>query len=173
MTDFFLEKIRKNLYDNSIDTLKVLIEIPEGTYTKYELMDGIIHIDRFISIPYPCSYGFIPDTLEQDGDALDIFVINPYRKNLVLKQYNTLNVKPIALIYLTDGGLQDNKIISVPYFSDDLLKEINEQKIKYYIDLIKLFLDNYKKPKTIVIKEIIYDQIEIEKIIKHGYNNKK
>ncbi len=64
------------------DQVNVLIEIPQGSNVKYELdkEENVIKVDRILytAMFYPFNYGFIPGTLEEDGDPLDVLVISNY-----------------------------------------------------------------------------------------------
>ena len=85
-------------------TFEALIEIPKGCKAKYELdkETGILRLDRvlYTSTVYPANYGFIPRTLAEDGDPLDVLVLcgeSIYPMTLV-------TCYPIGVIKMTDGG---------------------------------------------------------------------
>jgi len=88
---------------------KAIIEIPEGSLEKIEIKDGVPKIDRILTIPNPVAYGFIPDTLAEDGDALDIFVIS----NKLLNTSDEVEVKIVGAFKCTDQGVIDNKLVAV------------------------------------------------------------
>ena len=95
-------------------TFEALIEIPKGCKAKYELdkETGILRLDRvlYTSTVYPANYGFIPRTLAEDGDPLDVLVLcgeSIYPMTLV-------TCYPIGVIKMTDGGDLDEKIIAIP-----------------------------------------------------------
>ena len=92
----------------------VLIEIPRGSRNKYEVdhHSGLIRLDRtlFTATQYPADYGFVPDTLGEDGDPLDA---------MVLVQEPTfpgclISVRPIGVFWMTDEKGPDAKILTVP-----------------------------------------------------------
>jgi inorganic pyrophosphatase len=96
------------------DPLICLVEIPKGSRNKYEYdheMD-VIKLDRFLfsSMVYPTDYGFIPDTLGQDGDPLDAMVLvsEPTFPGCVI------DVKAIALFRMEDDKGIDDKVLCVP-----------------------------------------------------------
>ena len=95
-------------------SLHCLVEIPKGSRNKYEWDQELqaIKLDRFLfsSVVYPTDYGFIPDTLAQDGDPLDAMVVvsEPTFPGCVIA------VKPIALLQMTDDKGVDDKILCVP-----------------------------------------------------------
>ncbi|NKW09033.1 inorganic diphosphatase [Ochrobactrum tritici] len=90
------------------------IEIPQGSFTKYEIDDktGHIVVDRYQSMPviYPANYGSITSTLAGDGDPLDalIYTREPIVPGAIIK------VRPIGVLKMIDGGDQDDKIVAVP-----------------------------------------------------------
>src|ERR1700719_1429794 len=87
----------------------VLIEIPRGSRNKYEFdhASGLIRLDRtlFTATQYPADYGFIPNTLGEDGDPLHA---------LVLVQEPTLRSRPIGMFRMTDEKGGDDKVLCVP-----------------------------------------------------------
>lgn len=92
-----------------------VIEIPRGSKNKYELdkKSGMLILDRILytSTHYPANYGFIPKTLADDGDPLDVLVLcNEPLVPLVLVQ-----CYPIGVINMIDNGKNDEKIIAIPY----------------------------------------------------------
>lgn len=98
----------------SEDFLSV-IEIKKGSKKKYELdkQTGFIILDRILytATHYPVNYGFIPKTLADDGDPLDVLVLTTEEIDpLVL-----VRCYPIGVITMIDGGKNDEKIIAIPY----------------------------------------------------------
>ena len=99
------------------DALHCLIEIPKGSRNKYEYDEALggIKLARFLfsSVVYPADYGFIPNTLGEDGDHLDAVVLvgEPTFPGCVIP------VRAIAVLRMCDDAGQDDKIICVP-FSD-------------------------------------------------------
>jgi inorganic pyrophosphatase len=95
-------------------TFTAVIEIPKGSRNKYEYdhETHAIKLDRFLfaSVVYPTDYGFIPDTLSQDGDPLDVMVCvsEPTFPGCVIE------VKPIALFRMEDDQGIDDKVLAVP-----------------------------------------------------------
>jgi inorganic pyrophosphatase len=92
----------------------VLIEIPRGSRNKYEVdhESGLIRLDRtlFTSTVYPADYGFIRDTLGQDGDPLDalVLVLEPTFPGCLIRS------RPIGMFRMTDEKGPDDKILCVP-----------------------------------------------------------
>ncbi len=149
--------------DKIPDTVNAIIEIPRGSHNKYEIdkETGLIALDRanYSDAPYPFDYGFAPQTLWDDGDALDIIVLTTYP----LQSGILVRVRPVAILQMIDGGDADDKILAVPIDDkrwDDVndLADINKHTLKEFSH----FLETYKalKGKT--------NQVEIK-----GYKGKE
>jgi inorganic pyrophosphatase len=100
---------------NPPDDVNVVVEVPiGGEPIKYEMdkAAGTLFVDRFLYTPmrYPGNYGFIPHTLSDDGDPIDVLVANtrPIVPGAVI------NVRPIGVLLMEDDGGGDEKIIAVP-----------------------------------------------------------
>ena len=96
------------------DEVLVLVEIPKGSRNKYELdhETGRFFLDRmlFSSVQYPGDYGFIPDTLAEDGDALDVLVLlgEPTFSGCMIR------CRPVGLFHMADEKGPDEKVLCVP-----------------------------------------------------------
>ena len=92
----------------------VVIEIPRGSRNKYEVdhESGLIRLDRtlFTSTVYPADYGFVPDTLGEDGDPLDalVLVLEPTFPGCLIRS------RPIGMFRMTDEKGGDDKVLCVP-----------------------------------------------------------
>ena len=95
----------------------VVIEIPKGSKTKYELdkQTGALRMDRILhtSTHYPANYGFIPRTYADDLDPLDVLVLC----SEIIYPMTLVRCYPIGVITMVDNGRNDEKIIAIP-FSD-------------------------------------------------------
>jgi len=97
------------------ENFTAVIEISKGSKKKYELdkSTGMICLDRvlYTSTHYPANYGFIPKTLSQDNDPLDVFILcqEPIAKLVLVQCY------PIGVITMIDNGYTDEKIIAIPF----------------------------------------------------------
>lgn len=133
---------------NPPEEINAFIEIPQGSSVKYELDkdSGVIFVDRFnySSMSHPCNYGFIPQTLAEDGDPMDILIISvqPVMPGTVIPS------RPIGMLEMEDEAGIDTKIIAVPTEKVDPFNA----KIKDISDLdpvmkkkIKHFFDHYKE----------------------------
>ncbi len=125
----------------STDGLLCYVEIPKGSRNKYEYVEelGAVKLDRLLysSIVYPTDYGFFPDTLGQDGDALDamVCVTEPTFPGCVIE------VKPLALFRMSDEGGIDDKVLCVPISDpswntleklDDLPKQMTDEITHFF-----------------------------------------
>ena len=98
------------------DEFLCVIEISRGSKNKYEICKdtGMLRLDRVLSTStrYPCNYGFIPRTLSEDGDPLDVMVLG-YEEVLPM---SLVKCAPIGFIEMIDNGERDEKIIAVPIY---------------------------------------------------------
>ena len=140
-----LEKISPTAVPNEIN---VVIEIPmNDNPVKYELdkESGALYVDRFMQTAmfYPCNYGFIPGTMSDDGDPVDVLVISnhPVFPGAVIKS------RPIGVLLIEDESGMDEKIIAVPISKVDIsfesikeLEDINpllKQRIAHFFEHYK------------------------------------
>ena len=118
--------------------INVVIEVPlGGEPIKYELdkESGAIFVDRFLhtAMRYPCNYGFIPHTLAEDGDPVDVLVVagTPVVPGAIVR------ARPIGVLIMEDEAGEDEKILSVPV---DALHPFYSN-ISSYRGLPKILLD--------------------------------
>src|SRR6185437_8181775 len=123
------------------DDVNVIIEVPiGGEPIKYEMNKaaGTLFVDRFLYTPmrYPGNYGFVPHTLSDDGDPIDVLVANtrPIVPGAVI------NVRPVGVLKMEDDGGGDEKILAVP--SPHLTKRY--LAVKNYTDLPEITLDQIR-----------------------------
>ena len=100
---------------NPPNDVNVIVEVPVGGHPiKYEMDKdaGTLVVDRFLYTPmtYPGNYGFVPHTLCEDGDPLDVLVCN----TRPLVPGCVINVRPIGVMMMEDDGGKDEKILAVP-----------------------------------------------------------
>ena len=97
------------------DDFYAVIEITKGSKMKYELdkETGLLVLDRILytSTHYPANYGFIPRTLAEDGDPMDVLVLcsEPLLAHSLVRCY------PIGVIIMNDNGSMDEKVIAIPF----------------------------------------------------------
>ena len=95
--------------------INVVIEIPmHGEPVKYEVdkESGALFVDRFMTTAmfYPTNYGYVPDTLSEDGDPVDVLVVTP----IPLISGSVIRCRPVGMLKMTDESGVDAKILAVP-----------------------------------------------------------
>lgn len=147
-----------------------IIEIPMGTRNKYEIdkKTGRIRLDRVLasSVVYPAEYGFISETLADDGDSLDILVLStsPTVPGCIV------SARVLGYLSMCDNHAQDDKIIAVvdKDIRFDHLKSINDLTDATK-DEIKEFFKNYKNLQNIEVKiGNFFDKEEAQKLINNA-----
>ncbi|WP_208249512.1 inorganic diphosphatase [Rhizobium sp. T1470] len=133
---------------NPPEDVNVIVEVPVGGHPiKYEMDKeaGTLVVDRFLYTPmtYPGNYGFVPHTLSEDGDPIDVLIAS----TRPLVPGCVINVRPIGVLKMEDNSGKDEKIIAVP--SPKLT--LRYEKVKDYTDLpeitlkqIEHFFSHYK-----------------------------
>ncbi len=130
----------------SKEKINVIVEINKGSHNKYEIdkESGLIALDRvaYTGQDFPFDYGFVPQTLWDDGDALDVILLTTYP----LFPGLLVRARPVAIMKMIDGGDIDDKIIAVP--ADDPRwhdvqdkDDVNQHTLKE----IEHFYSTYKK----------------------------
>lgn len=155
--------------------VNVIIEIPKNSPNKYEIdkETGLIALDRanYSSAPYPFDYGFVPQTLWEDGDALDVIVLTTFPLNVGV----LVRVRPVAVMEMIDGGESDYKVIAVPIDDkrwDDVqdLADINKHNLKEFVHFFETYKELKKGEKGVVTIGKISDKVAalaaVEKSIK-------
>lgn len=128
------------------EVMNVIIEIPKFSKNKYEIdkETGMIALDRVMHTAqdYPFDYGFVPQTLFDDGDALDVVVLTTYP----LAPGILVKARPVAIMEMTDGGERDDKVVAVPV-DDPRFDDINDLKDinKHFVKEMTHFFETYKK----------------------------
>lgn len=133
---------------NPPDDCNVVIEVPlGGEPIKYEIdkPSGAMFVDRFLytSMRYPCNYGFIPHTLSEDGDPMDVMVIG----SRALVPGAVVAVRPVGVLLMDDEKGMDEKLIAVPH---NRLTQYYDKVIEYtdlpeiLVDRIQHFFEHYK-----------------------------
>lgn len=150
-----------DLPENRISNQKfdALIEIPKGTKAKYELdkETGLLRLDRvlYTSTVYPANYGFIPRTLAEDNDPLDVLVLC----GETIHPMTLVECYPIGVIKMIDGGSLDEKIIAIPT-GDPTYNEYYDihELPKHVFDEMMHFFEVYKslEHKQTTVKEICH-----------------
>jgi inorganic pyrophosphatase len=134
--------------ENLPDEINVIIEIPANSApVKYEIDKDThtMYVDRFMSTPmhYPCNYGYIPQTLSEDGDPIDVLVISPFP----LISGIAMCCRPIGMLKMTDERGPDTKLLVVPTEKlTPMYKDIKkpEDLPRSLLSTIEYFFDHYK-----------------------------
>ena len=133
---------------NPPEDIYVVVEIPQGSSIKYEVdkESGAVFVDRFLftAMYYPFNYGFIPQTLADDGDPVDVLVIS----SQPVVPGSVLRCRPIGLLEMKDEEGIDTKLIAVPHSkldpSYENIKTV-EDLPQLWKDRIKHFFEHYKE----------------------------
>ena len=159
------------------DVVQAIIEIPKNSRAKYELdkETGMLRLDRVLysSVFYPANYGFIPRTLGEDNDPLDILVLS----QIEIQPLCIVNARVIGVMRMIDNQEADDKIIAVA--EDDVsvnhIKDIDGLPPNFNSEL-KHFFEEYKKLENkVVLVENFQDSRIAKAIIKvaiDDYNKK-
>ncbi len=122
------------------EKVHALIEIPYGSNIKYELdkESGALFVDRVLysAMFYPANYGFVPNTLADDGDPIDILVLNEYP----VQAGSVIKCRLIGVLIMEDEAGMDEKLLAVPVTKLDPYYE----SVKSYEDLPKAMLDKIR-----------------------------
>lgn len=149
--------------------VNAVIEVPLGSTEKIEWRrkTQTMEIDRTepTTFPEPANYGFIPKTLAEDGDALDVLVIS----NSPIKSGMVITAKILGIMKFVDEGLTDDKIIATTIDSRyDLLSDISG----YTLDKITYYFSHYKDDNNVKTKVIGWSDVpEAKKIIFKSIEN--
>jgi inorganic pyrophosphatase len=131
--------------DNAPQVVNGLIEIPQGSRTKYEIdkTTGLLKLDRIIysSFHYPINYGFIPQTLGLDGDPLDILVMCSES----IQPLCLVEARVIGNMQMIDTGVADDKIIAVAAKDPGVnyITSVDELP-KHFIAVLRNYFEQYK-----------------------------
>jgi inorganic pyrophosphatase len=151
--------------DNVPDVLTSIIEIPKGSRNKYEYDKDIesFTLDRVLysSVVYPVDYGFIPQTIYDDGDPMDIMVLidQPTFTGCIIKS------RPIGIMKMIDGGDKDYKILAVPV-DDPKFADINDigDIHNHILEEIAEFFKTYKNLEGKETEVLGWENVESAKI---------
>ncbi len=157
--------------------MNVIVEIGKGSKNKYEIdkETGLIALDRAMhsAQDYPFDYGFVPQTLWHDDDAVDVVLLAtwPFASGILVR------ARPVAVMNMIDGGEMDDKVIAVPIDDprwDNVqdLEDINPHTIKE----MEHFFSTYKKIQGKEVEVTGFKgKAEAEKVFEEGqelYNKK-
>jgi inorganic pyrophosphatase len=159
-------------YGHFPDKIEVFIEVSKNSMLKYELdkSSGILRLDRVLysAVHYPGDYGFIPRTLSEDGDPMDVLIIS----NFPVQSGVIVSARIIGILFMVDGDEKDEKIIAVhagdPRF--DRYHDMHDVAEHVRMEIIHFF-ETYKilQSKQVRIDEVKGVQaakLEVTKAIK-------
>jgi inorganic pyrophosphatase len=155
--------------DQCPEIVNGLIEIPQGSRAKYEIdkKSGLLKLDRVIysSFHYPINYGFIPQSLGDDMDPLDILVLS----SVSIQPLCLVESRVIGVMQMIDGGKMDDKIIAVAINDPSVnhIHNIEEMPVHFRAEL-KNYFEEYKKleNKTVIVDEFLDKSVAQGIIIK-------
>lgn len=151
--------------------MHAIIEIPRGSKNKYEIdkETGVIALDRAMHTAqdYPVDYGFVPQTLWDDGDALDVIVLTTYP----LYPGILVRIRPVGIMRMDDGGESDDKVLGVPVDDPrfDEIQDITDVN-KHTIKEIRHFFETYKRIQK---KEVQIKGMDSAKDAKDAFNRSR
>ena len=137
---------------------QAIIEIPMGSSVKYELdkETGLLRLDRMLysAVYYPANYGFIPQTLAEDDDPLDVLVLCKEP----VDPLTIVNARSIGLMTMVDGGKNDHKILAVAVDDPEYNHYSEVQELpSHRLNQIRRFFQDYK---ILEEKEVEVNQIQ-------------
>jgi inorganic pyrophosphatase len=142
--------------NESPDIVRAIIEIPRGSRANYELDkdSGLLKLDRVLysSVHYPANYGFIPRTLGDDHDPLDILVLS----QIEIQPLCIVRAKVIGVMRMIDSGEGDDKVLAVA--ADDIsvnyIDSIDQLPPHFHSEL-RHFFEEYKRleNKTVLVED--------------------
>jgi len=143
------------------EVIYVVVEIPKRSRNKYEYdeMGGFIKLDRVLysSLHYPGDYGFVPRTLHDDGDPLDVLVMTnePTFSGCVIE------ARPLGIFHLIDRGRLDDKILAVPH-TDPLFVGYHtlEDVPPHFLEEVTHFFSVYKDLERAKVEEHGWEGVE-------------
>lgn len=150
----------KDIEPGTREKITTIVEINKGSKNKYEIdkKTGLIALDRVLhtSQDYPFDYGFVPQTLWEDGDPLDVVILTTYP----LFPGILLTVRPVAILAMQDSGESDAKVIAVPTEDPrfDIIKDLSDIN-PHTLKEIEHFFLTYKK-------------LQNKTVELHGYSDK-
>jgi len=132
--------------DQAPEAFTVVVEISKGSKVKYELDKdtGLLQVDRILysSVIYPANYGFIPQTLGDDDDPLDVLVL----MQEPVQPLSLLRVRPIGMMPMVDDGENDEKIICVHLDDPEYTAfEHHSELPEHRLNELQRFFQDYKK----------------------------
>jgi len=167
----------KNLYDlpihpQSPQRVNSIIEIPKDTNVKYEYDSelGVFSYDRSLlsAMVYPASYGFIPQTLAEDGDALDVMIYNatPINTGTLVES------RVIGVLDMEDEGFKDYKVLATPVSHIKEYRSLSDIDSNF-LKICQNFFAHYKDLNNKKVKVLDWHEADVAKeIVNRSYKKK-
>src|SRR5213083_1697293 len=133
------------LGDEAPEVFNCIIEIPVGSTVKYELdkKTGLLRVDRVLysAVYYPANYGFLPQTLAEDDDPLDVLVLCQE----AVAPLTLVSARAIGLMTMIDSGKKDHKVLAVAV-DDPEYNEFREatELPEHRLNMLRRFFQDYK-----------------------------
>lgn len=156
-----------------LQEVNCVVEIPKDTNVKYEydVEFGVFRLDRCLisAMRYPCNYGFIPQTLGDDGDPLDAIIYS----GAPLNTGTLITGQLICALDMEDKGRKDYKMLVVPSFNAHKIKTA-ENLEENYLEIVKDFFSHYKNVSgsKVVVREWL-DKEQARAILKESHEKYK
>lgn len=132
-------------------TFDAIIEIPKGSNQKFEIDEatGEFKVNFvFKDLVYPFNYGFVPHTLAEDGDPIDVNLLT----DAPLKTGDKIKFRPIGIMKMKDRGKQDNKILAV-LENDESYQNINDLSENQKQEYIELYQEIARQKNKVTVFE--------------------
>jgi len=151
-----MNRIKLPIGKNAPQIVNAVIEIPKDSNSKYEYsaeLDMFV-LDRCLisSMRYPASYGFIPQTLSDDGDPLDILVYN----TVPILTGTLVECRIVGGLLTIDNGVVDYKVLGIPLYNPNKYNDITDID-EVFLDVTADFFTNYKnnskKSKPVIVEQ--------------------
>lgn len=121
-----------------------VVEIGKDTNVKYEYDEHlhVFRLDRCLlsSMNYPCSYGFVPSTLADDGDAIDMLIYD----SATLNTGTVVTCRVVGVLDMSDGGKKDYKLLGVPAYTPRPIRDIQDVD-PMFLKITRNFFQYYKE----------------------------
>ncbi|MCP4444920.1 MAG: inorganic diphosphatase [Myxococcales bacterium] len=152
-------------FESGEDKVNAVIEIQEGASAKYEYdeVGEVFRLDRFLpnGLRFPINYGFVPETLAPDGDAVDILV----HSSQPIERGTVVSVRVTGILRMTDDGETDDKVIAVPHCDSDSesFLDLSPERIRCLVEFFEIY-----KRKSLTGSEVPVTKVDGFRSAKDG-----